>query len=134
MKNITLILTALIVLGAGYYWFSSRGDAAEGADTASVEQKITGEEHVITFSDDGFDPAEITIAKGDTVTWKTTTGRLFWPASNLHPSHRDYPGGIFDPKAPIESDATWSFTFELAGDWKYHDHLAPYHTGVIHVE
>lgn len=132
MKNIVLVLGTLIVFGGGYYWFSSNGVPTQpSSETPTFE--VQGEEHQITLTENGFVPDEITIARGDTVTWSATTGRLFWPASNLHPSHRDYPGGLFDPKQPIPVGESWGFTFGEAGNWKYHDHLAPYYTGIVHV-
>ncbi len=86
---------------------------------------------VITLTPDGFVPSENTIAQGQTVTFKNTTGKPFWPASNLHPSHLLYPE--FDPKQPIDANDTWSFTFDKPGSWRFHDHLAPYFTGTITV-
>jgi len=135
MKNIVFVIIVLAILGAGYYWFGlTKEKPAPVEQSSGLENVMSGEEHIVTLTADGFVPDDITIAQGDTVTWKTTADRLFWPASNLHPSHRDYPGGIFDPKEPIQPNVTWSFTFNLTGDWKYHDHLAPYNTGVVHVE
>lgn len=87
---------------------------------------------VVTLTDDGFQPSEITIHAGQTVTFRTTSGKPFWPASDPHPSHTNYPE--FDPKDPIAPDAVWSFAFTKIGTWGYHDHLAPYFTGTIHVE
>jgi len=87
--------------------------------------------HAIELRPEGFYPAEITIRKGDTVTFKTTKGSYFWPASNLHPTHAIY--SEFDPKEPVAPEEAWSFRFEKTGIWKYHDHLAPYFTGVINV-
>lgn len=84
---------------------------------------------VVTLTKDGFVPSELHIAVGDTVAFVNTTGELFWPASNLHPSHGIYPE--FDPLEPVPADSVWSFTFLNAGEWRYHDHLAPYYTGVI---
>ncbi|MEK9160550.1 MAG: hypothetical protein AAB440_00740 [Patescibacteria group bacterium] len=83
----------------------------------------------ITLTKDGFVPGELTIPVGTIVTFRTDTGELFWPASNLHPSHLTY--AEFDPKEPVPPSKTWSFTFDKAGTWKYHDHLAPYYTGVV---
>lgn len=96
----------------------------------SSSAEVVGD-HVITLTPDGFSPAEITIARGETITFRTTTGKRFWPASNLHPSHAIY--SDFDPKEPVAPDDSWSFTFDRAGEWRFHDHLAPYFTGTITV-
>jgi len=134
-KNI-LILVGLVVVALFGWWFLSTQPAAQPAaapanETPSVES--TGTLHEVVLTEAGFVPKEITIALGDTVVFSSTAERPFWPASSVHPSHRDYPGGIFDPKKPIQPDAMWSFTFDLSGDWKYHNHLAPNITGVVHV-
>ena len=84
---------------------------------------------IISLLPSGFSPPELTIKKGQTVTFITKRNKPFWPASNVHPLHSLYPE--FDPKKPIEANQSWSFTFDKAGKWKYHDHTAPYFRGVI---
>ena len=85
----------------------------------------------VVLSEDGFGPEAITIAKGTKVIFSSSRGKLFWPASDLHPTHSLYPE--FDPLEPVESQTGWSFVFEEEGVWRYHDHLAPYYTGTITV-
>ena len=85
--------------------------------------------HTIELRDDGFYPQELIIRKGEMVTFITTQDNFFWPASNLHPYHTIYPE--FDPKEPIKPNNSWSFRFDRAGKWKYHDHLAPIYKGKI---
>jgi plastocyanin len=131
MKKELLILVIVALLGAlfiGYqYFFLNSTPALETKPVAEVPEGAV----VVTLSKDGFSPDEISIQVGDTVAFRSTAGEPFWPASNLHPSHTIYPE--FDPQKPIQPDAVWSFTFTKAGEWKYHDHLAPYFTGVITV-
>ena len=78
-----------------------------------------------------FSPAQVTIKKGDTVVFQNKSDVLFWPASNLHPSHGLYPE--FDPKQGIPPGESWSFTFENPGRWRFHDHLQPVAAGEIYV-
>lgn len=92
---------------------------------------ISDQEVIITLTEDGFVPTEVVIQKGQKVTFKTVRGKLFWPASDLHPTHLIYPE--FDPQNPIGPDKTWSFKFDKVGQWRYHDHLFPYYQGVIKV-
>ncbi|OGE79994.1 MAG: hypothetical protein A2660_02770 [Candidatus Doudnabacteria bacterium RIFCSPHIGHO2_01_FULL_45_18] len=80
--------------------------------STNVEVKITAS---------GFEPASITIANGTTVTFINNDSKNRWPASAPHPTHTDYPE--FDPKKAIAADASWTFTFDKVGTWKYHDHL-----------
>jgi len=89
-------------------------------------------EKTIKLTDSGFVPQTVTINVGDSVTFVTDVDRPFWPASNLHPSHEIY--SAFDPKMPLTPEESWSFTFDRAGDWKFHDHIRSYFTGMIHVK
>lgn len=87
---------------------------------------------IVTLGESGFSPAEVHIGEGDTVTFVTTIGRQFWPASNLHPDHSIYPE--FDPMRPLQPDERWSFTFREQGEWRFHDHLRSYFTGTVYVD
>ena len=100
-----------------------------GALYISLSISATEKNHIIELRDNGFYPQELTIQRGETVTFATRRNKPFWPASNLHPSHTIYPE--FDPKKPIGATESWSFQFMKAGDWKYHDHLAPIYKGEI---
>lgn len=88
--------------------------------------------HSVVLEAVGYSPAELTVRKGDTVVFTTTTGKQFWPASDLHPTHTIYPE--FDAQQPINPNASWSFTFTKVGSWSYHDHLAPLFLGTINVK
>ncbi len=70
-----------------------------------------------------FNPPELTVKLGDTVTWT---------------NHDDIPhtvvsAGKFRSKA-LDSDDSFSFTFTAAGDYKYFCSLHPHMTGLIKVE
>ena len=110
-----------------------------GGVTKNEEAALRGVVHHIVLTTDGYEPKTLAINSGDTVSWSVaedvdTQIGLHWPASNLHPSHRDYPGGLFDPERPVSRADTWEFVFHEVGTWKYHDHLMPYYTGTILVE
>ena len=63
-----------------------------------------------------------------------------WPASAFHPTHKAYPttggclGSTFDACKGVLPGESWSFKFDIAGSWKYHDHLKPIVFGTIVVE
>lgn len=92
---------------------------------------IKEQTHIVTLTQEGFVPKEISVAIGDTVTFKTNTGKAFWPASNIHPEHSLYPS--FDPEQPVSPEDTWSFTFTEEGVYPYHDHIFANFTGYIYV-
>ena len=86
--------------------------------------------HVDQF---GFSPSELEINQGDRIFFENidnTTGH--WPASDIHPTHGIYPE--FDSKKPIPPGQVWTFNFDKAGIWRFHDHLFPDHTGTIAVK
>lgn len=127
MKNIGIGILVLCVLGVTAWGLSQKPVAS----TLPLQSSIPEGAHVVVLTKDGFQPDKLTIKVGETVAFTTTTANLFWPASNLHPSHLIYPE--FDPEEPVQPDSAWSFTFTKTGEWKFHDHLSPYFTGVITV-
>ena len=70
-----------------------------------------------------FQPAELKIKLGTTVTW---TNRDDIP-------HTVVSAGKFRSKA-LDTDNTFSFTFTAAGEYKYFCSLHPHMTGMIKVE
>jgi plastocyanin len=130
-----LVVVALVLTG----FFLSQGDAEKEIESTAGEGVVsnvtsTGIEHAVVLSEEGYSPSEFTIGLGDTVVFSAdpSYGRPFWPASNVHPTHSMY--SAFDPLEPVEPTATWSFVFDQEGEWRFHDHLAPYHTGTIIVK
>lgn len=95
----------------------------------TLSKEVSPKEYVVTLTDNGFSPNEISIKEGDTVRFRSERQRPFWPASDLHPTHTIYPG--FDSRFPIHPQKEWSFTFTQQGRWRYHDHLDPQHLGLV---
>lgn len=108
------VLLIFSVLAAYYLYHADIDEALPGMQGG-------GTHYSVVLSKGGFQPQVITIKKGDTVTFSTDLGIQYWPASNQHPIHADYPA--FDPKRPINPGEEWSFTFDRVGTWSYHDHL-----------
>lgn len=87
--------------------------------------------HSVVLKSNGFEPSTLTIKKNDIVRFTTARTFPFWPASDKHPSHSEYPD--FDPRKPILQNETWEFKFEKVGTWAYHDHTNSSLRGVIYV-
>ncbi len=87
---------------------------------------------IIKIDDKGFNPANLVIDVGTTIVFENIGSNQHWPASNIHPTHDIYPE--FDPKMPVEPQKSWEFTFDKAGEWRFHDHLYPVMIGSIRVE
>jgi plastocyanin len=81
------------------------------------------------MTNDGFTPSQVTIAKGDTVTFVNNGTKPIWPASAPHPTHTNYPE--FDADRGIAPGSSWSFTFTRVGSWGFHDHLNAQHFGKV---
>jgi len=85
----------------------------------------------INMTAKGFEPSSLTVRTGTTVTFVNKDTKSHWPASAPHPTHTIYPE--LDPKAGIAAGASWAFTFDKAGEWKFHDHLTPTFFGTVTV-
>ena len=111
--------------------------------TETEKTTPTTSESVVIISDAGFNPKELTVNKGTKVTFVNQSSSASWPASDVHPTHRLYPGSgiekcgtsqqnkIFDACRGLKPGESWSFVFEEVGEWSYHDHLNPSNTGKI---
>jgi plastocyanin len=81
------------------------------------------EDSIVTIDNFTFQPAQLTVKVGTTVTWQ---------------NHDDIPhtivsAGKFRSKT-MDTDDSFSFTFTTAGDYKYFCSLHPHMTGMIKVE
>ena len=83
----------------------------------------TASANVVTFTDAGFSPAKITMTRGDSVTFVNNSSQKMWVASNPFPTSSDYPD--FNEKEGVASGGAWTFTFDQAGTWFYHNHYSP---------
>jgi len=167
-KNlIIIVLVFLFLIGGGYYVFTKfRAPAllpelpqpptppvfeVPSTPTTPTRSTVTPAETEITevivkITNNGFEPEEIEIIKGTKVVWINESNRSSWPASDIHPTHRLYPGSgiekcgtpeedkIFDSCKGLAPGESWSFIFNEIGDWSYHDHLNPSWRGKIIVK
>lgn len=126
MPSKKVLILLLVIVGGALVWYTKKS-----SDT--LPQNETRESHTEVLMKTGmFDPSELTVETGTKVIFKNADENTHWPASNLHPTHGIYPE--FDPKKAIGPGDEWSFTFDKAGKWKYHDHLFPQIRGTINVD
>ncbi|MBL4694433.1 S-layer homology domain-containing protein [Candidatus Gracilibacteria bacterium] len=121
------------------------GISTINAELASTEV-VQSQTFTITFSDTGVSAPDITINSGDTVQFLNLDMFTHWPATDNHPSHRNYPNSsiskcssdleylTFDACAGLPKDEMYSFTFSEVGYWTWHDHLDPSLIGSITVQ
>ncbi len=140
--KIILPLGLAALLAAGCNKTNSTTPPATGNAPGQTLGQSTNQsnQNVVTYTDSGFSPASLTVKKGGTVTFKNTASDAMWVASNPHPIHNGYPttGGCvsstFDSCSNIAPGQSWSFKFDLAGSWGFHNHLNPSEGGTIVVQ
>lgn len=149
MKKI-LLLAAIVAVAAGFFVLRSQksSDITGGVSpmpTATPrpspsESEAPAGENIITLTDAGFSPSTLTIKKGETVVFKNNSSGAMWVASAMHPTHDVYPikGGcvssIFDQCEAKVAGGSWSFKFDIAGTWKYHNHRNSDQFGMVVVK
>lgn len=153
-KVLVFTILTLVILGGGVYTFAAiKADSAKQRAVPPTSQPTTPEQNstsspkietvTVTYTDSGFSPQSIEVAKGSTVNFVNKSSVPIWVASDPHPEHTDYPE--FDTPRVIgrlpEMGEDFSFTFNKAGTWKYHSHTASgdgtdvgIHPGVIIVK
>ena len=153
MQKIIALIVVLAAIAVGFYYFSNTANGPEESSGSTENESATNKNEeaamkekttevmeskepetikkiVVTYGAGGeFSPNNITIKKGETITWKNDSAVFFWPASAIHPTHQIYPE--FDAKKGTAPGGEWSFTFDKVGTWKYHDHLKPSAFGTV---
>ena len=150
--NKLFLIIIIIIIAAGGYFFLKRApvQTTPAAQTptpeqtapaqSSAEKESAAEEKTVTYTDNGYSPSTLEINAGDTVVFKNGSSQSMWPASAMHPAHKDYPtiggclGSTFDACKGVQPGDSWPFQFDIAGNWKYHDHLNPKNFGAIIVQ
>jgi plastocyanin len=123
-RNLVVGIFILVFGGIIYLHISDSADI-------SVPAELLDGEVVVVLTSQGYEPSDLTIPVGTKVTFTAMTGKPHWPASNLHPTHEQYPE--FDPQRPLEPEESWSFVFDKPGRWDFHDHIRSYFAGTIYV-
>lgn len=157
LKIVAIIIVVVLALGVGgYFLLKSSGTSAPSLNlspqqtsqttpapitqTPVTQETPSAEQNVVTYTNAGYSPNTLRVKAGATVTFKNDSSQSMWTASGVHPTHRLYPttggciGSTFDACKGIQPDNSWSFKFDIAGTWKYHNHLNPSDTGTIVVE
>lgn len=140
MKKVLVIVVTIVVVGilvGAIVWMRDDGDGGSTSTSApstgqTSEDGDSSEQLTIRYDGSSFTPSTLTIRQGDTVTFVNGSSTLVWPASDDHPVHDDLSG--FDALEGLAEGEEYSFTFNEAGEWGYHNHLASTEGGTIIVE
>lgn len=154
-KIIITIIVAIVIIAGVYYLLRSPKTGAPSStrapQTASQDKETTvqapsgmasepAEQDFVAYTDTGYLPSVIKVKVGEAVTFKNESSQPMWTASAMHPTHIVYPttggciGSTFDACKGVQPGESWSFKFDIAGSWKYHNHLNPSHFGTVVVE
>ncbi len=154
-KRDSIIIAATIAILA-FGWFLYKQPDAKQQNSLNQEMRKTTElaasipqaanfigslyVAMVTYTDSGFSPSEVTIPKGGAVIFRNYSSKKMRVASNPHPAHNIYPaaggcvGSVFDSCDNIPPKVSWSFIFDSPGTWGYHDHLNPGKGGTVIVQ
>ncbi len=90
--------------------------------TATPEAKT----QTVEINKNGFSPARVIIKVGDSVKFVNRDSAPHQPASNPHPTHTICSG--FDALHGLDKNESYSYTFTVAKECPYHDHLNPFNS------
>jgi plastocyanin len=143
-----IILLGLIILASGCI-DNGQTETIEpdSADQTSTPTSLanSSEDNTVYLTESGFQPSEITVEQGETVTWINNASNVMWVASDQHPSHTNYAdSSIYEhcqsgdqTESAFDQCSTgdeFSFTFEKTGEWSYHNHERAVQGGTVTVE
>lgn len=143
MKYLAAALIAATVIISGCT--GGNEQLPENNDTNDIAPTNLSENTtVITHTSSGFSPQTVTVETGETVVWQSETGNM-WIASDQHPTHTEYSGTSQSEHCSSGDQTTaafdqcsegnrFSFTFEKAGEWSYHNHRNSFQGGTVIVE
>ena len=124
--------SALIFSSCNMYGGSSStdtGQTSENPQSQTIESPVATT--VITYSDGGFSPRQITVKVGEKVEFMNNSSTNIQVNSAPHPTHELYPELNIGVIKPGETKST---SFTKAGTYQYHNHLNASQNGQIMVE
>lgn len=157
-KNVLIAILVIALIAVGAYAFSTNRVAAPSNEVAvkevgaeSTGSAVDNEEDggpafkVITLTENGFFPASVSVARGETVRFINDSSRGMWVGTDEHPTHTEYDGtstrehcvnGMntgtsFDQCASVAKGEFWDYTFEKTGTFGFHNHVGASNTGTV---
>jgi len=117
----TVVIAALLIILS--YWAGTNEKKEEAQPTKASPEESVKATASVDITAKGFSPATITIKKGTLVTFTNKDKKEHQVASDPHPNHTKLAG--FDSVTNLKTSNTYSFLFEKAGTYTYHDELNP---------
>lgn len=126
---LSLLVAVVVSLGLGLILATRQRDNTPITSTPAAQTTATAE---VSITANSFEPATLTVKVGTKVTWTNQEDLEHWVASNPYPANTDLPG-LNAGKKMVKGD-TYSYTFDKAGTYNYHDDLSPTTNGTVIVE
>ncbi len=141
-RMIIIGVFVLLVLGIGGYilygnmkYSRSLGASNQNSNSQNTNSTVptqgTRNSSSVQVSSNGFQPMNLVIKAGTTVTWTNNSGEDVSINSNNHPTHLLYPPLNL---GRVSDGGQVSLTFDTPGTYGYHNHLNPSQTGTITVQ
>ncbi len=149
---VKFIIIGLLLIGIIFYFVFNNSETSPNSNGIKSDRSLkqnslaASEKNEVIITEQGFSPGELQISAGEEVVWINFGKKKSWPASDLHPTHLNYPNSdikkcktedktnIFDACRGLLEGESWSFKFNDGGTWEYHDHLNAELRGTIIVE
>jgi len=145
-KNLVIGIIVVVLLALGWFLFGNKkqvtpppttettviNNQTQAQTATETNPATTAPATVVTVTYDGktFSPATVTVKQGESVTFVNSSTGGMSVASNPHPIHTIYPE--FDQyKTSAKGQKTFTFVFQKAGSWGFHNHLNPIAGGTI---
>jgi plastocyanin len=142
-KNVAIgIAVVLALLALGWYFTQPKQTVppipVETTSIAPIEtpSAVASSEammakNMVSISSAGYEPKDITVKVGDSVTFENKDSANHTVSSDPHPTHTLYPVVNLGLIKPGEKK---SATFDKIGKFIFHDHLNPSMTGSVIVQ
>jgi plastocyanin len=123
-KPLLIILVVIVVLGVVTFALTRNSKSSNPASPAAHNATPTVKQSAkVSINASGFIPATIEVAPGTQVTWTNSDKSSHQVAADPYPKNDSIPG--FNSNMVLNSNESFSFTFEKAGTYRYHDNMHP---------
>jgi plastocyanin len=125
MAMVSLFILVLLVIVVGYFSFASKPKSSVNNNTSPTEPATIAPASV-DIANSGFTPTTIHVKVGQAVVWTNTD-------SSSHSIASDNPKPLFDSQSLSQND-TFSYVFNKAGTYPYHDNANTRLAGIVIVQ
>lgn len=127
-RNLSIAFVVILLAGGAYFFFTKGGYQAPSTQNQQAEKPTSSPviTNKITAKNFAFNPKEITVNRGDTVTWTNEDAGQHQIASK--------PDGALFKSDLLNQGQSYSFTFNTAGEFDYLCLIHPSMTGKVIVK